>query len=83
MGNGVEVKLKITIGFTDRTMATPVQVFCADFKAGSDFHAIIMDGCILISRLLQFGDRPEDIKRSLAHPLLITLVQAVEKIHEN
>ena|SRR6185437_3162212 len=51
---GKEQKILITIGFDDDGL--PKEVFCADFKAGSDLHALIMDACILVSRCLQHDD---------------------------
>lgn len=54
LAGGKEQKILITIGFDDDGL--PKEVFCADFKAGSDLHALIMDACILVSRCLQHGD---------------------------
>lgn len=78
-GSGNQVKLLVTVGFKD---GVPMEVFCADFKAGSEFHALVMDTCILISRLLQHGDSAKVIARSLSHPLVLTLLRTVEEICE-
>ena len=75
-----EIRLQVTIGYgPDRKIR---EVFCADFKAGSEFHALVMDTCILVSRLLQFGDTTQQIMRSLSHPLVLTILRAVEEIHQ-
>lgn len=72
-------KLQVTIGF-DPTTAQAREVFCADFKAGSEFHAIIVDACILLSRLLQHGDTPAQLLATLSSPpsLVGTLIKAVQ-----
>lgn len=44
------------------------EVFCADFKAGSETHAQIMDACILLSRLLQHGDSPAELAAAMCQP---------------
>jgi len=73
--NGRSVTLLVTIGFHPETKRVS-EIFCADFKAGSEFHAIIMDTCILLSRLFQHGDIPEEIANSVGHPLIKTLAMA-------
>lgn len=65
----VEMDLKpkiilVTIGFDER--GRPSEVFCADFKAGTSMHGIVMDACIVLSRLLQHGDDPADILRGMS-----------------
>lgn len=60
---GKETKILITIGFDDDGVAK--EVFCADFKAGSDLHALVMDACILISRCLQHGDTVVDLAKAM------------------
>lgn len=64
--SGKEIKLQITIGYGPRN--TILEVFCADFKAGSDNHALVMDACILLSRLLQHGDTPEELVKAMCTP---------------
>jgi len=44
------------------------EVFCSDFKAGSDQQSVVMDACILLSRLLQHGDAPAEILASMCSP---------------
>ena len=80
--SGKEVKIHVTVGFSDDAMTNPIEVFCADFKAGSDSHAIVMDACILFSRLLQNGEGPMDLAKSLAHPLLVALAKTIAEINQ-
>jgi hypothetical protein len=63
---GREFKLVITVGYDHEFRAR--EVFCADFKAGSDNQAIVMDACILLSRLLQHGNLPEELFASMSSP---------------
>ncbi len=75
--SGRSFKLTITIGFdTDYNIK---EVFCADFKSGSDNQATIMDACILLSRLLQHGDTPADLLTSMCSPpsLIGTICKAI------
>lgn len=67
--------LLVTIGFDEELNAR--EVFCADFKAGSDSHPLVIDSCILISRLLQHGTRPEDLLQSLCGEPLSLIGQIV------
>lgn len=60
------VHVLVTYGF-DSTGCVK-EVFCADFKAGTDLHAIIVDACILISRLLQHGYTPQQLLATLTAP---------------
>jgi len=62
LDNGKEIKILITIGFHD---GRPCEVFCADFKAGTALHGIVIDACILFSRLLQHGDSPAELVASM------------------
>ena len=63
LDGGNPVKIMVTVGFCDDGRS--MEVFCADFKAGTAIHAIIMDACVLLSRLLQYGDEPRDIADSM------------------
>lgn len=63
---GHEIELIITIGYGNQSQVR--EVFCADFKAGSDNQAIVSDACILLSRLLQYGNTPADILKSMCSP---------------
>jgi hypothetical protein len=66
MADGREISLTVTFGFDGADNVR--EVFCADFKAGSDLHAVVMDACILLSRLLQHGDPPEELASTLCEP---------------
>jgi len=75
---GRKFNLVITVGYDDSFQLK--EVFCADFKSGSDNQAIIMDACILLSRLLQHGDMPQELVKSMCNnpPSLIgTICKAV------
>ena len=61
-----KIKLLVTIGFDFNNQ--PMEVFCADFKAGTAMHTIIMNACIIMSRLLQHGNTPQEIYKALAQP---------------
>jgi len=76
---GHTFKVLITIGFDAAN--NPIEVFCADFKAGTSLHSIVMDACILFSRLLQHGDEPDDLEHSMCQPhsLLGSIASAVAK----
>jgi hypothetical protein len=77
MFNGKEIKLAVTVGYDDQWNAK--EVFCADFKSGSDNQALVMDACILLSRLLQHGDTPQDLVNSMCSPLSLigTICEAI------
>jgi len=68
MASGSEFQVLITVGFADDAMQRPIEVFCADFKAGTDLHSMVMDSCIALSRLLQHGDDPEELAKSFSKP---------------
>lgn len=76
--SGTQHKLIITVGY-DVTNYQLREVFCADFKAGSDTHATVMDACILLSRLLQHGDTPQELVASMCSPpsLIGTICKAI------
>jgi hypothetical protein len=67
--DGGEIRLTVTFGFDE--VGQVREVFCADFKAGSDMHAAVMDTCILLSRLLQHGDTPQELAQTLCPPSII------------
>lgn len=77
--NEREVKVLVTVGYEvitdpatgDKVRGRAKEMFCADFKAGSEVHGMIMDACVLMSRLLQYGDTPEGIYLSLGRPVSI------------
>lgn len=64
--NGNVTKILITIGFD--AQEKPREVFCADFKAGTTLHSIVMDACVMFSRLLQYGDTPAELLQSVCIP---------------
>ena len=66
----------VTIGIDRRGRVK--EMFCADFKTGSDHFGIITDACILFSRLLQHGDTPKQLLDSMCIPpsLIGCLAQA-------
>jgi hypothetical protein len=74
--------LLVTVGFgpTNR----PLEIFCANFKAGTALHAIVTDACILFSRLLQHGDLPSELLDSLCEPpsLLGALAASVAELEK-
>ena len=82
MADGSEIRLTVTFGFDDAGNIR--EVFCADFKAGSDMHAAVVDSCILLSRLLQHGDTPDELARTLCDPpsLVGSIARAAAKIGE-
>ena len=66
LDGGKQVKLLVTIGFN--SLGRPMEVFTADFKAGTAMHTIVMDACVMMSRLLQHGDTPLELYKALARP---------------
>ena len=74
---GRELRFHVTFGFDDNGDVR--EVFCADFRAGSETHAQIMDACILLSRLLQHGDEPRELHKSMCSPpsLIGPIVRAI------
>jgi hypothetical protein len=72
----------VTFGFDENGELR--EVFCADFKAGSDMHAVVTDACILLSRLLQHGDSSTELARTLCNPpsLIGSIARAAEEINK-
>ena len=66
MDGGKELKLLLTIGFDSDNK--PKEVFCAGFRAGTALETIVMDACILMSRLLQYGNTPQELYKTMAQP---------------
>ena len=80
LDNNHRQKLIVTVGFGDD--GRPMEVFCASFRAGTAMNFIVMDACILISRLLQHGDDPRDILQTLRSDtlsLIGVIAEAVSK----
>jgi hypothetical protein len=49
-------RIAVTYGYAETEHPPRIrEVFCADFKAGSDQHAFVQDACVLLSVLLQTG----------------------------
>jgi hypothetical protein len=61
-------QILITVGFRDKELTQPYEVFCADWKAGTALHGIVMDSCIMFSRLLQYGDSPDELVKTFCTP---------------
>ena len=60
---GATEEYYVTVGFDREDYIR--EVFCADPRVGSDIHALLTDGCILISIYLQTGGEPERLVKSL------------------
>lgn len=60
----VDTKLIATFGFDNDSHVR--EVFCAGFRRESDMCALMNDACILLSRLLQYGERLEDLALSMS-----------------
>jgi hypothetical protein len=67
-----QTKILVTISYDND--GKPVAVFCADFKAGTALHAIVMDACIVLSRCLQHGDTPEELRATMTPGSLLWVV---------
>ncbi len=81
--NGNEQRLIVTFGFDASHKVR--EVFCADFKAGTDMHTMIVDACVLLSLLLQHGYDVTDLTGKLAGSpwsILGTLVNAAVKVEK-
>lgn len=72
---GNEQSILVTFGFQRvwgpecEPQYSVAEIFCADFKAGSDTQAIVTDACVLISRLLQSSnDTVADLRKSMCEP---------------
>jgi hypothetical protein len=66
------------IGVSASVTYRVAEVFCADFKAGSDTLGIVTDTCILISRLFQLGESPKALLSTMCEPysLIGTILHA-------
>jgi hypothetical protein len=70
-------KLLITVGYRSTSDRQPSEVFCSSFRAGTAMNAIVMDACVLLSRLLQHGVPADEVANSLSSPP--SLVGAIAK----
>lgn len=80
--SGKAFQILITVGFKDDDMTIPYEVFTADFKAGTSLHSLVMDACIMFSRLLQHGDHPDELVKTFCTPpsLIGTIAETVCKL---
>jgi hypothetical protein len=62
------IQFHISFGFGSDTKIR--EAFCAEAKEGTDFHALITDGCILISLHLQTGATLKGLAKSLGEDRL-------------
>lgn len=64
---GKDVKVLCTASFatlasgTLQAPARVVAIFCADFKAGTDYHGLVTDASVLASLALQGGNSLEEV----------------------
>lgn len=82
MDGGKEVDILITVGFDENQKAK--EVFCAAFKSGTALHGMVMDFCVMLSRLLQHGDSPRELAASCCEgPSLVgQIAQAVAEMED-
>lgn len=64
--SGTEQRMLVTFSFDENDRVR--EIFCADFKAGTDMHTLIIDASILVSRLLQSGLLAKHVVASLCDP---------------
>jgi len=79
--NGETRNLLVTFGFDRHGRVR--EMFCADFKEGTDLHGLIGDGCMAVSLLLQHGHNIEDIVRKMQpepKSILRTLAEAAARV---
>lgn len=69
--------LMLTIGYD--AAGEPREVFCSDFKVGTEMNTLVGDACVMLSILLQHGADLHDIAAGLAEPKSIigTIAAAV------
>lgn len=81
---GGKVEVLVTFGLSsDETHV--VELFCADFKSGTDLHALVMDVCVTLSLLMQHGYRAPMLLARLAgkpRSLAGQLMEAAVKLEE-
>lgn len=83
--NGLTVHLQVTFGFNDKEgmrRGEVREVFCASFKAGTQMNSTVMDGCILMSLLLQHGMTADDLASRMYRPPTVmgAIAQAAAKV---
>jgi hypothetical protein len=82
--SGNKQHLLITLGVRKDDDRTVCDLFCADFKVGTDAHAVVMDASILASLLFQHGYRPAELVAKLTQPSSIigTMIRAAARFEE-
>lgn len=85
LSTDVELKMLVTFSFVSETDRRVREVFCADFKAGSDFHTLLIDASILLSKLLQHGYTPSMLLASLSEPrsMMGSILEAAVKLEQD
>ncbi len=85
LSSGDEISMLVTFSFPEEGSRDIREIFCADFKAGSDFHTLVIDASILVSRLLQHGNTPSQLLASLSEPTSIigSILKAAVAVEEN
>lgn len=64
--SGHTANVLMTVGINETGQIK--ELFCADFKTGSDQIGIITDACVLISQLLQHGATPKELVDGMSKP---------------
>lgn len=80
--DGREFRVILTVGIYEGRL---MEIFCADFKAGTSIHSMVQDACVMLSRLLQYGDTPEELSLGLIQEppsLLGSLIREAIKIFD-
>lgn len=73
--------LQVTFGFDE--VGHVREMFCADFKEGTDMHVLIGDACVVMSLLLQHGYSVREVRHKLAptpHSILATLLDTALEV---
>lgn len=82
---GGQIKMLVTFGL-DAEHKRVIELFCADFKAGTDQHTLVMDVCVMLSLLMQHGYEPKNLLSRLAgvpRSLAGQLMEAAVKVEES
>jgi len=85
LSTGGEIHMLVTFGYYGAGDHRVREVFCADFKAGSDQHTLVIDASIVVSRLLQTGVTPRALLSSLSEPRSIigSILEAAAELEES
>lgn len=80
--DGSQKKMLVTFSFNEDGYVR--EVFCADFKAGTDMQTLIIDASILMSRLLQMNLMAEHLVASMCDPasFIGSIARAAAKLDE-